>query len=507
MLHVCRKYKGTISVFLTLILIPTFIFGGVLVDGSRILGAKNVASGAGDLAMNAALSNYQSELNDTYGLLAMASTPEEVNDILQDLFEVSLNASGVSHEDFNKALVYLELVGDGFDASAVPQTQIYETEVIKQEILEYMKYRAPATLIERGIIERLTAEDSPLKNVAKEKAAADGELQFESELDDAQELMDNIKEQTDRLEEIYKQVRDEAGLNTMLDGTEKTYRDKISVLAVAYARMQNCTDAETGDTESLMKKMADLSCDVGTIDASNAAAIIQMIMVYNGMKGKNPEDILKDVPEDSEEYEEKQSLIEDYEDACGVMNEGIENTRKQLDTAVEQVYLELHEQRELAVEGEECCKTALENLEKLQEKFEKLHGKYDTWKGAVDALPAGDSKSQYQAHIDEVSVFFESEGGIEGLKEKIANDEAFYNQVWTQLDTVTLSGSKLDQDIKRGSDVVDKARGYAGGIKSEAEIKSAANSLMGEYVSAHMSVGENIDVSDDELVVLLREKY
>ena len=63
MLKICEKNKGAISVFLTLILLPTFIFGGVIIDGSRILGAKNIISGAGDLAMNGALSNYHEELN------------------------------------------------------------------------------------------------------------------------------------------------------------------------------------------------------------------------------------------------------------------------------------------------------------------------------------------------------------------------------------------------------------------------------------------------------------
>ena len=507
MLHICRKYKGTISVFLTLILIPTFIFGGVLVDGSRILGARNIVSGAGNLAMNGALSNYQSELNDTYGLLAMASTPEEVNDALQDFFEVSLNAAGVSHEDFNKALVYLELIDDSFNVSAVPQTQVYETEVLKQEILEYMKYRAPATLINREIIERLTKEDSPLKNVEKEKAAVEGELQFESELDDVQELMDSIKEQTDRLEEIYKQVEDEAGLNAMLSDAEKTYRDKITILAAAYARMTNCPDAVTGGAESLMKRMVDLSCDVGTINASNASAIIQMIMVHNGMSGIDPWDILDGIPEDSEEYEEKKDLIEDYEDACEVMAEGVENTGRQLDEAVADVYGKLNKQRKLAVEGEECCKKALEDLEKLQKEFEDLHGRYETWKSAVEALPEGESKEQYKNNISEVESFFESEGSIGGLDGKLKNDQEFYKQVWTQLDTVTFGGSRLDEDISRGSAVVDKARGYASGIKSESDIRNAAGSLMGEYVSTHMSVGENIDVSDDGLVKLLKEKY
>ena len=81
MVNFCTKHKGTIAVFLTLILVPTFIFSGVMIDGSRILASKNMISGAGDLAMNAALSNYNKKLNETYGLLAMANTAEEVESI------------------------------------------------------------------------------------------------------------------------------------------------------------------------------------------------------------------------------------------------------------------------------------------------------------------------------------------------------------------------------------------------------------------------------------------
>ena len=129
MVNFCRKHEGTIAVFLTLILIPTFIFSGVMVDGSRIMASKNLVSGAGDLAMNAALSNYHEQLNGVYGLLAMADTAQEIESIMQDCFETSLNASGVSRDDFAKALVYLELTEGGFSASNLVDTEIYQTEI------------------------------------------------------------------------------------------------------------------------------------------------------------------------------------------------------------------------------------------------------------------------------------------------------------------------------------------------------------------------------------------
>ena len=155
MINFCKRCEGTIAVFLTLILIPTFIFSGVMVDGSRIMASKNLVSGAGDLAMNAALSNYHEELNEVYGLLAMANTPQEIESIMKDCFETSLNASGVSREDFSKALVYLELTEGGFSASSLVDTEIYQTEVFKQEVLEYMKYRAPVTLVDRAVKDKV----------------------------------------------------------------------------------------------------------------------------------------------------------------------------------------------------------------------------------------------------------------------------------------------------------------------------------------------------------------
>ena len=214
MINFCKKCEGTIAVFLTLILIPTFIFSGVMIDGSRILASKNLVSGAGDLAMNAALSNYHEPLNKVYGLLAMADSAQEIESIMQDCFETSLNASGVSREDFGKALVYLELTEGGFSASDMVDTEIYQTEVFKQEVLEYMKYRAPVKLVDRAIKDRL----GKLETIAEERAAADAELKFEKELNDVQELFDELNELVDKQNEYVNKIGTEQSLNGLLYG-------------------------------------------------------------------------------------------------------------------------------------------------------------------------------------------------------------------------------------------------------------------------------------------------
>lgn len=502
MLKFCEKCKGAISVFLTLILIPTFIFGGVIVDGSRVLGAKNLISGAGDMALNAALSNYHEELNKTYGLLAMANTAEEVNDIMKDFFVTTLNANGISQEDFNKALVYLELTSDDFHVSNIDGTEIYETEVIKQEILEYMKYRAPATLIERGITDKL----GQLQNMEKERKAADAQIKFESDLDDMQELFDAIKKLTDRQEEIYQGTKDEAGLNSMLIRSKASY-EEITMLAVAYNRMINCTDTTDGDTEGLMRKMVDLSCDVGTINASNASNIIKMIKVKNSMAGKNTSDVLEELDKKSERYKEMQELISDYEAADAVREEGIKNTEQQLDGLVAMVYTEMSTQRELAVEGEKNCTDIKEKMTELKEKFEKLHGKYDTWKNAVADLPEGESKTAYKESIEDVSGFFEAEGVIAEFEEKINNNETFYKEVWTQLDNVTFTGLTLDKDITNKNEFLGKAA--CGAIESADQITSNGTAFMTMYqdIGTMQLSTVNKDLSTDEFVKQLKDFY
>ena len=73
-----RKTKGAISIFLVLIMLPMFTCAGLIVDGARISAARTSVTGAGDLAMNAALSEYDEILKDVYGLFAMYVTTEEL---------------------------------------------------------------------------------------------------------------------------------------------------------------------------------------------------------------------------------------------------------------------------------------------------------------------------------------------------------------------------------------------------------------------------------------------
>lgn len=78
MIDFFEKTKGSISLFLALIMLPMMTVAGLIVDGARISAAKASLSGAGDLAMNAALSEYDQILYDVYGIFAVSENMEEL---------------------------------------------------------------------------------------------------------------------------------------------------------------------------------------------------------------------------------------------------------------------------------------------------------------------------------------------------------------------------------------------------------------------------------------------
>lgn len=510
MVNFCRKHEGTIAVFLTLILIPTFIFSGVMVDGSRIMASKNLVSGAGDLAMNAALSNYHEQLNGVYGLLAMADTAQEIESIMQDCFETSLNASGVSRDDFAKALVYLELTEGGFSASNLVDTEIYQTEVFKQEVLEYMKYRGPVMLLDRAMETKVGS----LETIAEERAAADAELKFEKELNDVQELLDELKDLIygkggQKGQNWYvNAIGSEQSLNRLLADTKEDY-DEITLLAVTHYRLSNCTDSDSGDMRSLMERMADLACDISSITPEVASNLIKMKRIENAMRGQNPSDLLEGLEIGSDEYNEIQRIISEYDNAKSILADGTESVERQLDALVEESYTNMHAQWECAKEGSENCTDIVEKLNEIKEKLADSEEKYEVWKSAVNDLSNSESKQAYQESIDDVSGLFENEGIIAEFEEKINNNKVYFDEVTASLDAVTFVDKRVDYEIDSKTKFMDAAN--YGQIIESGEVSNAASSFMARYhapdaVALSVTIDKTVD-EQDEFVNKLKNEY
>ena len=262
----------------------------------------------------------------------------------------------------------------GFSASNIVDTEIYQTEVFNQEVLEYMKYRAPVTLVSRA----MEGKVGELETMAEERAAADAELKFEKELNDVQKLLDELNELVEKQNQYVNRIGTQQSLAMLLNQTESNY-DKITLLAVTLHRVQNCMDSDSGDMKALMERMADLDCDVSNLTASSASNLIKMKRIANAMQGKNPSDLLEGLDEESEEYEEIEEIISEYESAKAHMESGIASIGRQLDELVGDSYIKMHEQWECATEGSENCSEIGDKLNELREKLSDCKGKDTNW--------------------------------------------------------------------------------------------------------------------------------
>lgn len=198
MLKLFQKKTGAVTVFLTLIMVPMLLVAEFAMDASRIYGAKVIVSGAGDLAMNAALTDYDKVLQDMYGLFATSTTEDKLKENLGKYFKQTIEGiEPTASDDYSRVvleqiktllkgnpeadlqihnLIDLEYLGVE-DSSYVDGSQLYYNETVKKQIVDYMKYRGPVS-IGSGLLEKIgmVTDVKKQQKVIEKKAAYDEAL-------------------------------------------------------------------------------------------------------------------------------------------------------------------------------------------------------------------------------------------------------------------------------------------------------------------------------------------
>lgn len=155
-----RKTKGAVSIFLVIILVPMLTVSSVFVDAGKIKLAQGVAESAGALTLNTALTDYDTQLKELYGLLATAQDTSDLFAKLEDYYRTCITSSGVSDEDaetyVEQIMAQLGLVAGSDDTADVMNMKLVDfsaekyangnlanATVLEKQIIEFMKYRAP----------------------------------------------------------------------------------------------------------------------------------------------------------------------------------------------------------------------------------------------------------------------------------------------------------------------------------------------------------------------------
>lgn len=155
-----QKTKGAISIFLVIILVPMLCVSSLFVDASRIKLGNAMAQSAGDLTLNTALTNYDTQLKELYGLLATAQNTDDLFLKLEEYYRACLVSAGLDDADADIYLAQLmgslQSVSESQNVSDIMSMEVVDftvekysnadlanAAILKKQIVDFMKYRAP----------------------------------------------------------------------------------------------------------------------------------------------------------------------------------------------------------------------------------------------------------------------------------------------------------------------------------------------------------------------------
>ena len=422
------KTRGTISVFLSLILLSVTIMGVMTVDAARIYMSKVSISDAGDLAMNAGLAQYNEVLHDKYGLLVMDESPEAMSGELEKFFNASLNGGGLSGDGEEYARI-LDLLTKNFEAIHVTGSEIYRTGAEKQQIIEYMKYRAPVCLTEL-VVEKI----GELKNTQKKMDAMNAQMDFTLAMQDCQDEFEEAKKSLDTLNQAIESFPSDQTIKTERNNTKKDFQETVSRCLLMREMIQNYDErSQSTDLKAMVRSYVDTAKKVNLsspyssvtfnsyIDSryyentiSHLGGVNKLLNDYD--KAREEEEALlagtESLPEETvqeesvdAEREELQKLVDEYNRQKTRISGYANTLLSAAKNTVDQHHNTLNGYYNTAKTAESAAKTAVSKLEKVKKKLEDAKGKFDVWDAANNELNAEQDSGNMETQVEEYRKF------------------------------------------------------------------------------------------------------
>lgn len=552
-----KQWKGSISLFMSMIILLLVILEGFLIDGSKVLAGKLFMSSAGDMALNAGLTYYEKALKDIYGLFAISQTEEELTKNLEVYFRQTIgDASGTADFGYvDEMLEYIETAiqsgWDGesagklldlnmgtFSAKGVPGSQLSETYVLRNQILEYMKYRGPASL-GYGMLEKLHV----FKEMDRQQKTMEAKLNYEETMSDVQKACEKAYENIEPYNKLLEGPLKPETVEEVSYRINRNIRDAVLAVWCYQAVCENYNTEPFPYKIEWKKQLANQDHNVaGAVDrlghmtrmmvACDSAesclrgdfsqhvhgtmSAIQVILGYReDYKGyqqlytawQNYQayfqeemdrlgEALSSAEEDEEgeieaEIEALEEEYEEYENAYKEAETQINRFPKILDLAKDTLKRDIHTRMTAAVQEtkqlEDSVKKLIQlgeygtdGLEDIQKSIRTLESKGNVWQSSIWNLSPGDIKTSMQSDYDNKAKDLDTEK-LELLKTRLEKGIAY--------------GKVLEKGIESASAVTEKltsgGRGdYGEWLRVRMKSTPAGNdttSLPGERFSTFIS--------------------
>lgn len=297
MMKFMRKTGGYISIFLCIILLPMVIYSAMIIDASRLQASKTQLQIAGDLVMNAAMSEYDKILQDMYGLFANAESADDLKPALNKYFNETI--SGITGDENNQETSqfvdeltdsifqegstsqdvsnYLYMKLNDFTYDPIEESSLANPLILKSQIIDYMKYKGPVS-----IASNLMTKIGILKDSSNQANAVQKKIEYTQKLekldDPMRELWKVIKKYNEHAEQYKaKKYDNEETIKNMLEDI------KSQVYIIAEAKvLSNCID-DICEKSNRFKKING--------DAFDKINVDERVALYESSINKNPNNV------------------------------------------------------------------------------------------------------------------------------------------------------------------------------------------------------------------------
>ena len=372
------RYKGedgAITVFLSIILLIMVTLAGVIVDAARINIAHSQIQRGLETSARSALAGYYAPLREHYGLFTLdENNKENLKGVVKDYLSKNLMIEEESLEK-NGMGDYIDLYDYKIESIEVePIFNLTENPVTRQQILEYMKYRAPKELV-HGFLDKL----GMFKKAGTTSQVYKKKVEFQRSLKEIENIQREIyKSMYGKYEErmfwIYSQKKTDYYVrNFDKNEYQRWIKDYIDMIYSYKAQQKNLREINSMIRESEGDRKQELKDSRAKIRKRIMKTEGKMTQTYN----KITYDINKYFTANKEAKDQIDKLIEKSRSLRTKLNElkgDLEKNKEGIiEEAFNQISAEIEEYNKLLLnieEGQEpqCKKN---DFTKIQEKLER----------------------------------------------------------------------------------------------------------------------------------------
>lgn len=202
-----RAAEGSVTILLTVIMLPMLVFSFSVLDLCKIFLAKDIIESTTDLALRSALTSYDDVLKDMYGIFASSKSDKELTENVANYYAATLSSCGIEVDDAGATLEFIQgIFGTELDeemnnnnnflkvfpggeidgkvyapisVSGLPESAVSNPDVLRRQIVEYMKYRGPITMA-AGLFDKINA----FKDLPNQANVVDKQIEYEKTASD-----------------------------------------------------------------------------------------------------------------------------------------------------------------------------------------------------------------------------------------------------------------------------------------------------------------------------------